>query len=102
MECLLDSYRWFPNPDPEILATARVEETVRTDLFDFPPISSWSRHNVVLLGDTAHAMTPNLGQGGAQALEDAYVLAEQCGHSHSVTEALENYDRIRMPKPNGS
>jgi 2-polyprenyl-6-methoxyphenol hydroxylase-like FAD-dependent oxidoreductase len=98
MEQLLDSYKKFPNPIPEILAAAKVEDTVRTDLFDFPPISGWSRHNVVLLGDAAHAMTPNLGQGGAQAVEDAYVLAEECGQAASVAEALENYERIRMPK----
>jgi 2-polyprenyl-6-methoxyphenol hydroxylase-like FAD-dependent oxidoreductase len=98
MERLLDSYQKFPNPIPEILAAARAEDTVRTDLFDFPPMSGWSRHNVVLLGDAAHAMTPNLGQGGAQAVEDAFVLAEQFGQASSVAEALANYERIRMPK----
>jgi len=61
-------------------------------------MSGWSRHNVVLLGDAAHAMTPNLGQGGAQAVEDAFVLAEQFGQASSVAEALEHYERIRMPK----
>ena len=98
MERLLDSYQKFPNPIPEILAAARVEETVRTDLLDFPPISSWSKRNVVLLGDAAHAMTPNLGQGGAQAVEDAYVLAEQCGRIRSLADALKDYERLRMPK----
>jgi 2-polyprenyl-6-methoxyphenol hydroxylase-like FAD-dependent oxidoreductase len=98
MQRLLESYREFPDPIPEILAATRAEETVRTDLFDFPPIPRWSRNNVVLLGDAAHAMTPNLGQGGAQAVEDAFVLAERCGQARSVAEALENYERIRMPK----
>jgi 2-polyprenyl-6-methoxyphenol hydroxylase-like FAD-dependent oxidoreductase len=98
MERLLDAYQEFPNPIPEILAAASAEDTVRTDLFDFPPMSAWSRHNVVLLGDAAHAMTPNLGQGGAQAVEDAFVLAEQFGQASSVAEALENYERIRVPK----
>jgi 2-polyprenyl-6-methoxyphenol hydroxylase-like FAD-dependent oxidoreductase len=98
MERLLDSYRRFPDPIADILAAAKVEETIRTDLFDFSPISGWSKHNVVLLGDAAHAMTPNLGQGGAQAVEDAYALAEQFGQASPVAEALENYERIRMPK----
>ena len=77
MERLLDSYERFPNPIPEILAAARVEETVRTDLlliscrFQAGPIGMAYQ----ILSDAAHAMTPNLGQGGAQAVEDAYVLA---------------------------
>jgi 2-polyprenyl-6-methoxyphenol hydroxylase-like FAD-dependent oxidoreductase len=98
MRRLIASYQAFPSPVREILAATKAEDTVRTDLFDFPPISSWSSNRVVLLGDAAHAMTPNLGQGGAQAIEDAFVLAEQCGKAGGVAEALENYERIRMPK----
>ncbi|MGO9432790.1 MAG: FAD-dependent monooxygenase [Terracidiphilus sp.] len=97
-ERLLNAYREFPKPIPEILAAAAVADTIRTDLFDFPPLASWSEQNVVLLGDAAHAMTPNLGQGGAQAIEDAWMLAEQCDRSHSVAEALRTYERIRMPR----
>ena len=43
-------------------------------------------------------MTPNLGQGGAQAVEDSFVLAEQFAPASSIAEALENYERIRTPK----
>jgi 2-polyprenyl-6-methoxyphenol hydroxylase-like FAD-dependent oxidoreductase len=95
---LLNSYREFPSPIPEILAASNAKDTIRTDLFDFPPISSWSRNNVVLLGDAAHAMTPNLGQGGAQAIEDSFVLAEQFEKADSITQALNSYERIRMPR----
>lgn len=98
MERLLDAYREFPKPIPEILAATVASDTIRTDLFDFPPLAIWSEQNVVLLGDAAHAMTPNLGQGGAQAIEDAWMLAEQCDGSHSVDEALRTYERIRMPR----
>ena len=100
MDRLLNSYREFPSPVPEILAAANAGDTIRTDLFDFPPISSWSRNNVVLLGDAAHAMTPNLGQGGAQAIEDAFVLAEQFEKAESITQAIGSYERIRMPRVN--
>jgi 2-polyprenyl-6-methoxyphenol hydroxylase-like FAD-dependent oxidoreductase len=98
MERLFNSYGKFPDPIPAILAAARAEDTIRTDLFDFRPISRWSRDNVALLGDAAHAMTPNLGQGGAQAIEDAFVLAEHCGQAGSVAETLKDYERIRMAK----
>ncbi len=98
MQRLFDSYGKFPDPIPRILAAARAEDTIRTDLFDFKPIPRWSEGNVVLLGDAAHAMTPNLGQGGAQAIEDAFVLAEQCGQADSVAAALGTYERVRMAK----
>ena len=49
---------------------------LRWPLFDRPPIPSWSRGRVALLGDAAHPMLPYLAQGAAQAIEDAKVLAD--------------------------
>lgn len=45
-------------------------------LFDRDPLSQWSRDRVTLLGDAAHPMLPFLAQGAAQAMEDAYALAD--------------------------
>lgn len=87
---LKEWYGGFPAPIPGLVAAAR-PDVIRTDLYDFAPIASWHRGRVVLLGDAAHAMTPNLGQGGAQAIEDAWVLAEHA-------EAPGRYEQIRMPK----
>ena len=53
---------------------------------------------MVLLGDAAHATTPNLGQGGAQAMEDAWVLADRLASSESPAAAFAEYERIRGPK----
>ncbi len=50
---------------------------IRTELFDRVPIDTWGHGAVTLLGDAAHPMTPNLGQGGCQAIEDAWVLARE-------------------------
>ncbi len=49
---------------------------LRRDIFDRPPVFKWTKNNVTLLGDSAHAMQPNLGQGGCMAIEDAYQLAK--------------------------
>ncbi|KAL3147156.1 Synaptonemal complex protein zep1 [Trebouxia sp. C0010 RCD-2024] len=51
-------------------------DVLRRDIFDRPPVFKWTKGNVILLGDSAHAMQPNLGQGGCMAIEDAFQLAK--------------------------
>jgi len=63
-------------------------------LYDRDPIPQWTRGRVTLLGDAAHAMTPNLGQGACQALEDAVVLAKTV----DGPSGLDAYDRLRRPR----
>jgi 2-polyprenyl-6-methoxyphenol hydroxylase-like FAD-dependent oxidoreductase len=46
----------------------------RREIVDRDPIKKWGSGRVTLLGDAAHAMTPNLGQGACQAIEDGVVL----------------------------
>jgi len=70
---------------------------VRTDIFDFAPLASWHRGRVVLIGDAAHATTPNLGQGANQAIESAFVLAQALA-SEKLPGALMTYELLRMPK----
>lgn len=73
------------------------EAILRTDLWDLPALPSWHAGRVVLLGDAAHAMTPNTGQGAAQALEDAYCLA-LCLAKFDPETALSNYWKWRHAK----
>jgi 2-polyprenyl-6-methoxyphenol hydroxylase-like FAD-dependent oxidoreductase len=79
------------SPD-EIICT-EVEE-IRLD--------PWVRGRAVLLGDAAHAMTPNIGQGAGMAMEDAAVLAEELASAQRgaqpLEQALENYARLRKPR----
>jgi FAD-dependent urate hydroxylase len=65
---------------------------------DLPPVDPWHRGRVVLLGDAAHAMAPDLGQGGCQALEDALVLTRCLDARASVPEALAHYQEERIPR----
>jgi 2-polyprenyl-6-methoxyphenol hydroxylase-like FAD-dependent oxidoreductase len=95
---LADRYAGFPSPVPEILRHTPPEDIIRTDLHDFAPLWHWSQGRVVLLGDAAHAMTPNLGQGGAQAVEDAYVLAEQLANYPDPGRAFAAYEQLRVRK----
>merc|ERR1711881_287436 len=84
-----------------ILDATREDEIEQRDLYDRPPSSlkPWSVGPVGLLGDSVHAMMPNLGQGGCQAIEDAIVVAEELKGLTSRTEAdiaLTNYRNRRL------
>jgi 2-polyprenyl-6-methoxyphenol hydroxylase-like FAD-dependent oxidoreductase len=94
---LTDLYADFPPPIPKIVRTTLLEKITRTDLEDLPPLPSWSSGRVVLLGDAAHAMTPNLGQGGAQAIEDAAALADAIARhgTDDCRTALSAYESSR-------
>ncbi|MEE6262921.1 FAD-dependent monooxygenase [Plantactinospora sonchi] len=87
---------WHP-PIPALLdATSTV---LRGDIHHLgTPLPTYVRGAVVLLGDAAHAMTPNLGQGAAQAIEDAVVLGAFLDGADEVSNALLRYDRERRPR----
>lgn len=74
------------------------ENIIRSDIYDFAPINRWWSGQVALLGDAAHATTPNLGQGGCQAVEDAYVIAACLKGSKSPEEAFKRYQGTRIEK----
>jgi 2-polyprenyl-6-methoxyphenol hydroxylase-like FAD-dependent oxidoreductase len=82
-------------PIPTVLAHTPPEAVLRHDIYRLPKLDSYYRGSVVLLGDAAHAMTPNLGQGGGQALEDAIVLAAAVSRASSAATALSQYDHER-------
>jgi 2-polyprenyl-6-methoxyphenol hydroxylase-like FAD-dependent oxidoreductase len=88
----------FPEIVKEMIRKTDAEKIIRTDLFDFKPISRWVDRNVALLGDAAHATTPNLGQGACQAIEDAFVIAEQLALNSECDLAFANYQRKRIAK----
>jgi 2-polyprenyl-6-methoxyphenol hydroxylase-like FAD-dependent oxidoreductase len=71
---------------------------LRNDVYDLEPLPRWSEGRVVLVGDAAHAMTPGVGQGAAQALEDAVVLADRLVRSDELATALAEYEAIRRPR----
>jgi 2-polyprenyl-6-methoxyphenol hydroxylase-like FAD-dependent oxidoreductase len=71
---------------------------MRHDITDLPPIWPWGRGRLSLLGDAAHATTPNLGQGACQAIEDAIVLAHCICRDGLTPTALRNYEEARRER----
>lgn len=69
----------------------------RKSLMDLPPIQKWHLGRTCLLGDAAHAVTPNLGQGACQAIEDAWVLANLLNDSKNPMKAYPEFQKIRKP-----
>jgi 2-polyprenyl-6-methoxyphenol hydroxylase-like FAD-dependent oxidoreductase len=99
---LLSLYSEFAPEVSRLLAATDPQVIIGADIADHNPVSQWSRGRVTLLGDAAHAMTPNLGQGACQAIEDALVLGDQLAKADvsQVAEALAEYQRIRLPRAN--
>lgn len=95
---LAQRFAGFPAPVGALIAAAPESHILNTDISDLRPLTRWHRGRVVLLGDAAHATTPNLGQGGAQAVEDAAVLAD-CLATHGEPErAFVRYEQRRRAK----
>jgi 2-polyprenyl-6-methoxyphenol hydroxylase-like FAD-dependent oxidoreductase len=77
---LLRRFGGWHDPIPELLRSAEPGAIIRTDLYYLrEPLPAMHAGRVALLGDAAHPMTPNLGQGACQAIEDAIVLAHLAG-----------------------
>lgn len=68
------------------------------DLFRLNPLPTYVHGRTALLGDAAHAQTPDLGQGACQALEDAVVLAASLSQDDGLEGALARYDAQRRPR----
>jgi 2-polyprenyl-6-methoxyphenol hydroxylase-like FAD-dependent oxidoreductase len=70
----------------------------RSDLYDFPPLRTWWRGRMALIGDAAHATTPNMGQGACQAIESAFALAEALADTPDPSVAFARYQKRRQEK----
>jgi 2-polyprenyl-6-methoxyphenol hydroxylase-like FAD-dependent oxidoreductase len=72
---LLRIYNHFDPLVKELISATSEIAILRNDINDLEPLKNWHKGNVCLIGDAGHATTPNMGQGGAQAIEDAYYLS---------------------------
>ncbi len=77
---LLSKFKRFHPLVIKLLEKTKEENIIRSDINDLSPMDNWFKNNICLIGDAGHATTPNMGQGGAQAIEDAFFLSNSIAH----------------------
>jgi 2-polyprenyl-6-methoxyphenol hydroxylase-like FAD-dependent oxidoreductase len=85
-------------PIAAVVDSSGEDAILRNDVYYLDPLPRWSDGRLVLIGDAAHASTPGVGQGAAQAIEDAVVLSDRLGHCDELPTALAEYEAIRRPR----
>lgn len=100
-EQIMESIKNFGPTLQKIVDNLPMEKIVSRPLSDLDPFDTWSTNTVTLIGDAAHAMLHNRGQGANMALQDADVLAdvlaEVVAGNLTVAEALKDYEEKRKP-----
>ena len=98
---IMESIKGFGPTLQKIIENIKLEDIVTRPLCDLEPISTWSTNTVTLIGDAAHAMLHNQGQGANMAIQDADVLADAIAEAVAGTitpaQALQNYEEQRKP-----
>jgi 2-polyprenyl-6-methoxyphenol hydroxylase-like FAD-dependent oxidoreductase len=87
LERLRAVFRDFAEPVGEVIASLETPEQVHVAAIEDVVLDQWSNGRVVLIGDAAHAMSPNMACGAAMAFEDSLVLGEIVGE-HGATPAM--------------
>lgn len=98
-EDLLNEYKKYANVVTDLIANTNIDAILRNDIIDLKPIKKWHTNRVCLLGDAGHATTPNMGQGGAQAIEDAYFLSKIIA-TNTTDSPFKEFQKVRYKKVN--
>jgi 2-polyprenyl-6-methoxyphenol hydroxylase-like FAD-dependent oxidoreductase len=88
-------FRGWHDPIPALIEATASADILRTDARDRQPLRTWGQGGVTLLGDAAHPITPNVGQGACMAIEDAACLAKLLSGAADVAGAFRIYEKKR-------
>jgi 2-polyprenyl-6-methoxyphenol hydroxylase-like FAD-dependent oxidoreductase len=86
------------HPIPALIAATNPADIIKSDARDRKPLRKWGEGCVTLLGDAAHPITPNVGQGACMAIEDAACLAKLLSGTTDVAAAFRSYESRRRPR----
>ena len=96
---LSDLKSWFkdyPDTTKQIIEASGEDALIWNDIIDLKPISRYAFGKLLLVGDAAHATTPNMGQGACQAIEDAAVLLDELTGEDSLEEQFARFEKRRL------
>jgi 2-polyprenyl-6-methoxyphenol hydroxylase-like FAD-dependent oxidoreductase len=85
-------------PIPEVIQSTDPAAIIQTGIYDRSPVRTWSQGRCTLLGDAAHPTTPNMGQGGGMAIEDAIVLSRCLLNWPHPADAFQIYQQMRYAR----
>jgi 2-polyprenyl-6-methoxyphenol hydroxylase-like FAD-dependent oxidoreductase len=104
-EELLQLFDGWCEPVPELIRATPLSSLIRNPIFDRKPVRKWGEGSVTLMGDAVHPLTPNLGQGGCLAIEDAAILARclskyaaPTNSASSIAVALRKFEMLRFAR----
>lgn len=95
-QMLLERYRNYTSPVPNIIQNC--ENPIRINIFDIQSLPRWYEGRIMLIGDAAHAVSPNSGQGASMALEDAMLLAKLIRDDANYETAFSKFESMRKPR----
>ena len=88
----------FAPPVPDLLESVSDPARVHRSTIEEVALDTWTSGRVVLIGDAAHATSPNMAQGAAMALEDAMILADCMRRVDTIPAALAAFEARRRPR----
>ncbi len=95
---VFELFRDWHGPIPALIEATDSADIMRHDAQDRKPLKKWGEGSVTLLGDAAHPITPNVGQGACMAIEDAACVAKCLEGESDVASAFRAYEAMRRPR----
>lgn len=91
-------FQHFPSVVQQLIQDTEEAYFLHHDIYDIKPLNTFIYDRICLLGDAAHATTPNMGQGAGQSIEDAFQLMKAIKKTSSIENAFKFYDKKRVTK----
>lgn len=95
---LAKQFSGYHDPIAQVLRQTPADKLILSPIQDLQPIHRYAYGRVVLIGDAAHATTPNLAQGACQAIEDAVILANCIKTQADITQAFQTFEQKRLKR----